>query len=100
MQGGADAIRAFTEVEVCGQWTAHDSDMWHAALRIPTAAGERPAASDSEAPAPKYRPIAQTDSLVKIIESAVLEQNIRGARKQLEPHQRGVTTPDGGRPGG
>ena len=69
--------------------------MWHAAILVPTENGERPAPGPGEAPQRKLRPIAQCDALIKVIESAMVEEEIHKLRTYLEPRQLGIATPDG-----
>ena len=69
--------------------------MWHAAILVPSENGERPAPGPGEAPQRKLRPIAQCDALIKVIESAMVEEEIAklGEWVGMIAQQAGITVP-------
>ena len=84
--GGIDALRGFAEIEVRGLWNEHDHLMWHAGFIEPSDCGERALEADDAAPARKLRPLAQTEALVKLVETAVIDEAVAELRERLEPH--------------
>ena len=88
--GGIDALRGFAEVEVRGLWDEADHLMWHSGLIEPADCGERAPVADDAAPERKLRPLAQTEALVKLVETAVIDEVAAELRERLEPHQLGV----------
>ena len=69
--------------------------MWRAAILVPSEEGTRPAATPGEAPTRKLRGIAQCDALVKVVESALIDEETARLRAVFEPAQLGISTPDG-----
>ena len=67
--------------------------MWHAAMLVPTENGERLEAHPGEAPQRKLRPVAQCYALIKIVESAVADDEVHKLRAYIEPRQLGIATP-------
>ena len=90
-------MRGFAEVEVRSPWGDADHILWHAGLVEPVDCGERTADEDEESAAPqrKLRPLAQTEALVKLVETTLIDETVEELMQQLEPHQLGVTTADG-----
>ena len=50
---------------------------------------------EEEAPERKLRPITQAEATIKLVESAVIDDELVALRSTLEPKQLGVATPDG-----
>ena len=82
-------------MECRGLWGPEDASRWHAAILVPSEEGTRPAATRGEAPTRKLRCIAQCDALVKLVETAMLDEENARLRAVFEPSQLGIATPDG-----
>ena len=80
LPGGSEALRGFAEVEVRSLWSEEDHLLWHAGLVEPSDCGERSAVDDDVAPPRKLRPIAQTEALVKLVETSVIDECIEELR--------------------
>ena len=95
LPGGVDALHGFGRLEVAGVWHEDDSLLWHAGILEPADCGERAQTDETRAPDRKLRPLAQTEVLVKMVETALIDEVIEELRATLEPRQLGVVTPDG-----
>ena len=86
---------AWAKLEMQGRWTQRDHELWHAALIEPVDCGERAATHPEWAAERKLRPIAQTETILKITESAAIDEELERLKAACEPSQLGVATPDG-----
>ena len=93
--GGVDALHSFALLEVRGAWSEEDHRLWHAGILEPADCGERSPGDEAQAPPRKLRPLAQTEVLIKLVETTLIDEAIEELRAAFEPRQLGVVTPDG-----
>eukprot|EP00975_Prorocentrum_lima_P025999 5468805-Prorocentrum_lima.AAC.1 len=59
-----------------GKWSQEDHMLWYAATLEPAWAGERSPTDPQSPPVPKLRPLGQSECLLKVIESAIIDEEL------------------------
>ena len=71
--GGIDALFGWMRIQARAMWLADDHDMWNAAVLTPVDCGEAKVSEDEplhEQLLRKLRPLAQSETIVKLLEKA------------------------------
>ena len=95
LPGGVDALFCFAQLEVQGASEEDDHRPRHAALLEPADCGELAPGDVHREPDRKLHPFAQTEVLVKFVETALIDEIVEELHAALEPRQLGLVTPDG-----
>ena len=74
-------------------WTLQDKGSVARRHLTPADAGPKQTGEPTEAPIRSQRPEAQEEVMLKLVETAVIDEELNGSKAHLEPHQLGVVVP-------